>query len=105
MAWYRRCIVDEFEDIRSLNDFHRHGKQYARQLAKSGRPAILSMDGEAKLIVQDAAAYRNLVRRAGLAESLEILNKRLIESRHSQGVSLAKWDAAMRKKYTIASVA
>ena len=97
--------MEEFQDIRSLNDFHRHGKQYARQLARSGRPAVLTMDGEAKLIVQDATAYRNLVRRAGLVRSLETLNKRLNESRHSQGVGLAKWDAAMRKKYTISRVA
>ena len=105
MAWYRRCTVEEFEDIRSLNDFHRHGRQYARQLAKTGRPAVLAMEGEAKLIVQDATAYRNLVRRAGMVRSLEILNKRLKESRRSQGIDLAQWDAAMRKKYIITSVA
>ncbi len=97
--------MEEFEDIRSLNDFHRHGRQYARQLAKTGRPAILAMGGEAKLVVQDATAYRNLVRRAGMVRSLEILNKRLKESRRSQGLDLGQWDAAMRKKYAIASVA
>ena len=97
--------MDELQDIRSLNDFHRHGRRYAKQLAKSGRPAILTLDSETKLIVQDATAYRNLVKRAGMAQSVAMLNKRLHQSRGSSGIDLAQWDAAMRKKYGIASVA
>ncbi|MGC9261824.1 MAG: hypothetical protein ACP5I8_17315 [Phycisphaerae bacterium] len=93
--------MDKLHDIPSLNDFHRHGKRYAKQLAKTGRPAVLTVGGDAKLIIQDPAAYRNLVRRAGLTRSLEILNKRLDESRRSPGLDLAQWDTAMRKKYAI----
>jgi hypothetical protein len=93
--------MDKLHEIRSLNDFHRHGKRYAKQLAKTGRPAFLTLGRDAKMIVQDATAYRNLVRRAGLMQSLEILNKRLNESRRSPGLDLAQWNAAMRKKYAI----
>ena len=45
------------KDIRSLTDFQRNTKSHLRRLKNSGRPEVLTVNGRAELIVQDAAAY------------------------------------------------
>ena len=45
------------EDIRSLTDFQRNTKAHLKRLKSTGRPELLTVNGKAKLIVQDAAAY------------------------------------------------
>jgi len=47
----------EIRDIRSLTDFHRNSKRYVRRLKRTGRPEVLTINGRAVLVVQDAAAY------------------------------------------------
>jgi len=45
------------QDIRSLTDFQRNTKSHLRRLKRTGRPEVLTVNGRAELIVQDAAAY------------------------------------------------
>jgi PHD/YefM family antitoxin component YafN of YafNO toxin-antitoxin module len=45
------------EDIRSLTDFQRNTKSHLKRLKNTGRPEVLTVNGKAELIVQDAAAY------------------------------------------------
>ncbi|MFI4999662.1 MAG: prevent-host-death protein [Reyranellales bacterium] len=47
--------------MRSLTDFQRNTKEHIRRLKKSGRPAVLTVNGEAELVVQHAAAYQKLL--------------------------------------------
>ena len=84
-----------------FNDFSRQSKQYARRLAKTGQPAVLMVDGKTKLIIQDAAAYQRLIRRARLVQSAAVLKRRLRASRGSNSISLDDWNNAMRRKYRI----
>jgi hypothetical protein len=56
------------QDIASLTDFHRNSTAHCKRLKLSGRPAVLTVNGKAVLVVQDAAAYQRLleaVERAG----------------------------------------
>lgn len=45
------------QDIHSLTDFQRHTKAHLKRLKASGRPTVLTVNGKAELIVQDAAAF------------------------------------------------
>jgi PHD/YefM family antitoxin component YafN of YafNO toxin-antitoxin module len=45
------------EDIRSLTDFQRNTKAHLKRLKDTGRPEVLTVNGKAELIVQNAAAY------------------------------------------------
>ena len=49
------------EDIRSLPDFQRNTKSHLRRLKKTGRAEVLTINGRAELIVQDAAAYEEML--------------------------------------------
>jgi PHD/YefM family antitoxin component YafN of YafNO toxin-antitoxin module len=48
-------------DIRSLTDFQRHTKSHLKRLKSTGRPEVLTVNGRAELIVQDAAAYEEML--------------------------------------------
>jgi PHD/YefM family antitoxin component YafN of YafNO toxin-antitoxin module len=48
-------------DIRSLTDFQRHTKARLKRLKATGRPAVLTVNGKAELIVQDAAAFEDML--------------------------------------------
>ena len=47
-------------DIRSLTDFQRHTKAHLKRLKASGA-AVLTVNGKAELIVQDAAAFEEML--------------------------------------------
>ena len=49
------------EDIRSLTDFARHARAHLDRLRKTGRPELLTVNGKAEVVVQNAAAYQRLI--------------------------------------------
>jgi PHD/YefM family antitoxin component YafN of YafNO toxin-antitoxin module len=49
------------QDIRSLTDFQRNTKSHLKRLKATGRPAVLTVNGKAELIVQDAAAFEDML--------------------------------------------
>jgi len=55
------------EDITSLTDFAKNAKAHIKRLKRSGRPELLTVNGKAEVVVQNATAYQNLI------ESLEKL--------------------------------
>ncbi len=54
--------------IDSLTNFKRQTSKYVKQLHKTGEPVILTVNGKAQVVVQDAAAYQKLLQAAELAE-------------------------------------
>lgn len=46
------------EDIRSLSDFKRDTAGALKHLRKSHRPMVLTVNGRAEMVVQDAASYQ-----------------------------------------------
>jgi len=51
----------ELMDIKSLTDFLRNSKAHIAGLRDSGRPEVLTVNGEAAIVVQDAKAYQDLM--------------------------------------------
>jgi PHD/YefM family antitoxin component YafN of YafNO toxin-antitoxin module len=49
------------QDIRSLTEFQRHTKAHLKRLKATGRPTVLTVNGKAELIVQDAAAFEEML--------------------------------------------
>jgi len=48
-------------DIHSISDFKRKTPDFLRQLKKTGKPVVLTMNGRASLVVQDAESYQNML--------------------------------------------
>ena len=51
-------MLDLASDIRSLSDFKRNTVELLDHLRKTGHPLVLTINGKAEIVVQDAAAYR-----------------------------------------------
>lgn len=75
----------KLSNIRSLTDFQRNTKEHLRRLKKSGAPEVLTVNGEAELVVQSAAAYQRLLDDADKLKMLRILGKSLEEARRGEG--------------------
>jgi PHD/YefM family antitoxin component YafN of YafNO toxin-antitoxin module len=64
------------QDIRSLTEFQRHTKAHLKRLKATGRPTVLTVNGKAELIVQDAAAFEEMLDAIrGIQRGLEALKE------------------------------
>ncbi len=69
-------MPDPATDTQPLSTFQRDAERVAARLKRTGRPLVLTIDGKAEVVVQDAAAYRRLAElaaRAGAAEMASFL--------------------------------
>lgn len=57
--------------IDSLTNFKRQTADYLAKLHKSGEPVVLTVNGKAEVVVQDAAAYQKLLEAAQRVERAE----------------------------------
>jgi PHD/YefM family antitoxin component YafN of YafNO toxin-antitoxin module len=70
--------VIDLANIRSLSDFQRNTKEHLRQLKETGKPEVLTVNGQAELVVQSAAAYQKLLDQVEPADAVEGLRELLI---------------------------
>jgi prevent-host-death family protein len=57
-------------DIHSLTEFKKNTPDFLKQLKDTGEPLVLTINGKAELVVQDAASYQRLL---DLAEDAKVL--------------------------------
>jgi prevent-host-death family protein len=65
------AMLDLANDIRSLSEFKRNTVDLLDRLRKTGHPLILTINGKAELVVQDAAAYQALLDRVEAIEGIQ----------------------------------
>jgi prevent-host-death family protein len=64
-------MLDLANDIRSLSDFKRNTVDLLDRLRKTGHPLVLTINGKAELVVQDAEAYQALLDRVEAIEGIQ----------------------------------
>ena len=83
------------QDIRSLTDFQRNTKAHLRRLKNTGRPSILTVNGRAELVVQDAAAFEDML------DAIRGIQRGLVEIKAGKGEPARKVLDRIRAKYKI----
>lgn len=71
--------------IHSLSDFQRNAKAHIQRLKESGQPEVLTVNGQAELVIQDAASYQCLMQAADEARFLQALRASLAEAQRGEG--------------------
>lgn len=66
----------QLTDIHPLTGFLRDHKAHLERLAATGRPEVLTVNGHARVVVQDAEAYQKMVKELDEADSERILRER-----------------------------
>ena len=64
-------------DIHSLTEFKLRTPEFVQQLKETGEPLVLTINGKAELVVQDARSYQKLLDLADEAKVLEGIRRGL----------------------------
>ena len=67
------------DDIQSLTDFKRNTAKYLKKMKKSKGPVVLTVNGRAEIVVQDASAYQEMLERVERAETVVALRQGIEE--------------------------
>lgn len=91
------------KDIRSLTDFQRNAKQYLQHIRETRNPMVLTVNGKAEVVVQDAEAYQELLDRLERAESIAAIRQGIAEFERGEGQPARQALEALRAKHGISS--
>ena len=64
-------MFDIKRDIQAMTTFRRNPGKFLKQLKKTKKPVILTINGKAEAVVQDADAYQRLLDLAAQADEAE----------------------------------
>ena len=74
-------MLDITKDIQSLTSFRRRSGDFMRQLRKSKRALVLTVNGKAAAVVQDAESHQRLLDIAARADAQEGIRQGLEDDR------------------------
>src|SRR3954463_9941811 len=77
--------MDLSRDIHPLTDFKRHTPEFLRQLKETGHPLVLTINGKAEIVVQDAKSYQRLLDLAERLETIQAVKEGLESMQRGEG--------------------
>jgi PHD/YefM family antitoxin component YafN of YafNO toxin-antitoxin module len=88
-------------EIHSLTDFLRNHKAHVKRLKKTRAPEVLTVNGKAELVVQDAESYQQLLDHLHHMETLTAIQEGMASAERGELKPAAQVFAEMRAKYGI----
>jgi prevent-host-death family protein len=95
-------MLDLSEDIHSLSEFKRKTSAYLDRMRGSGHPLVLTINGKAEIVVQDAASYQKLLDRMDELEALEGIKRGLADVEAGRVTPLRDFETEFRAKHRLA---
>jgi PHD/YefM family antitoxin component YafN of YafNO toxin-antitoxin module len=92
-------MLDIDKDIHSLSAFKRKTSEFLDQMRGSGHPLVLTINGKAELVVQDAVSYQKLLDRMDELEALEGIKRGLADVEAGRVMPLKKFESDFRSKH------
>lgn len=68
-------MIDLANAIHSLSEFKRNTSEFLSRMKETGNPLVLTINGKAELVVQDAAGYQRILALAERAEMMDFLRE------------------------------
>ena len=84
-------------DIYTVTEFSRKPAEHIKRLTKSKRPEVLTVNGKAAVVVQDAETYEKMAALAEYAESVQSIRQAMSE----QGRPLDEFTAEFEARHGI----
>jgi PHD/YefM family antitoxin component YafN of YafNO toxin-antitoxin module len=85
--------------IDSLSNFKRNTVRFLEQLRETGEPIVLTINGKAELVVQDARSYQRLLELAERIETVESIRQGMQELDEGKGISLDEFREHIRRRH------
>ena len=89
----------DLREVRSVTEFQRNLKDYVGRLKDKKTPLVLTVNGQAELIVQDADSYQELLDRLERAETVAGIRKGMEQFERGEGIPLQQAERRLRKKH------
>lgn len=90
-------------DIQSLSSFKRNTSDFIEQMKQTRQPIVLTVNGKAEIVVQDAAAYQKLLDKIEYLETITGIKEGLKDVEAGQTYSLEEFKQEMQQKHGISS--
>ena len=86
-------------EIHSLTDFLRNHKAHVTRLKQTQAPEVLTVNGKAEVVVQDAASYQAMLDRLRHMETLAAIQEGMASAERGELKPAARVLDEMRAKY------
>ena len=90
-------------DIHSLSSFKRNTVEFLEQMKQTGKPVVLTVNGKAELVVQDAKSYQKLLDALERLEAIAGIKQGLEDVETLRTSTLSEFEQEMQQKYGISS--
>ncbi len=88
------------EDIQTLSEFKKNASRLIKQVQKTKRPLVLTVNGKPAVVIQDPAMYQSIVRDQEYWETVAALREGLKDIDNSdKWISIDEASAKIRDKY------
>jgi prevent-host-death family protein len=89
----------DLREVRSVTEFQRNIKEYVGRLKKKKTPLVLTVNGRAELVVQDAESYQEMLDRLERAETLAAIRRGMEQADYGRGIALDETEKRLMKKH------
>jgi prevent-host-death family protein len=94
-------MLDLTRDIHSLTDFKRNTSDYVKHMKETKGPVVLTVNGKAELVVQDAQSYQALLEAMQWIETIEGIRRGLEDMKNGRMRPAEDVFADMRRKFNL----
>jgi prevent-host-death family protein len=94
-------MVNLRQDIHPLTDFKRNTSDFLSKMRKTRRPVVLTVNGRAELVVQDAESYQKMLDRLDRLESVEAIRLGIVATQEGRVKPARAALAALQEKLGI----
>lgn len=90
-------MIDIVKNIDSLSNFKRNTAKFVKKMKKSGSPVVLTVNGKAQVVVQDAESYQRLLERIEQTEIIEGIRRGLDDVANNRTISLDNFEESLKQ--------
>ncbi|HUQ93413.1 MAG TPA: type II toxin-antitoxin system Phd/YefM family antitoxin [Bryobacteraceae bacterium] len=89
----------DLREVRSVTEFQRNIKEYVGRLKENKTPLVLTVNGRAELVVQDAESYQLILERLERAETVAAIRRGMKDAEGGRMIPLKDAEAKLRAKH------
>ena len=89
----------DLREVRSVTEFQRNIKEYVGRLKENKTPLVLTVNGRAELVVQDAESYQLILERLDRAETVAAIRRGMQDAEEGRMIPLKDAAAKIRAKH------
>lgn len=91
----------DLRDIHSLSEFQRNTREFLQQMKQNRSPIVLTVNGKAEVVVQDAQSYQEMLTRLERAEAVAAIRRGMNDFETGNVQDAEEAFAELRQKHGI----